>query len=366
MINKFFFIIFFCFYISVFAEEIVLKYGDKINGKIIAKNDKYLLLDVKGASIIYYTFEIESVDGKDVKKIPNTYFLEHILKSKSYPNFVKADEFLNRGIAYYSKSEFDYAIGSLNQAIRVKPDYFEAYLYRGLCYAGKKSFNEAISDYNKAVELNPKNEEVYFTRGLSYASLGDLNNALSNYNKAIELNPKYVQAYLNRAFVKINKGSIEEALLDIDKVIEINSNIPTAYYIRGLANFKKANITQAILNYSKAIELDPNYFEAYANRGFAYAYSILEKSKQDPYSPSIYINVGISYLDEETFKKAISDCNKAIELNPQYIDGYLIRAKVYFLANDFDKAWQDVYKIEELGGKVDLDFLKELKRLSKR
>ena len=77
-----YFLILFGFCTSVFAEEIVLKYGDRINGKIIAKNDKYVLVDVKGASIIYYTFEVESVDRKDIKKIPNTYFPEYILKKR--------------------------------------------------------------------------------------------------------------------------------------------------------------------------------------------------------------------------------------------------------------------------------------------
>ena len=66
-----------------------------------------------------------------------------------------------------------------------------------------------------------------------------------------------------------------------------------AYNNRGVAYAKKGEYDKAITDYNKAIELNPEYARAYYNRGNAYA----EKGEHD---------------------KATADYNKAIEIDPEY------------------------------------------------
>jgi len=361
--------------LPVFAEIIVLKSGEKINAGIIEKNDKYVKVDFKGALIVYRTFEIKSIDGKDIEEEKTTSTQESSKlpsESAAIPskiietNIITAEEYLRRGIAFYSKGEFNHAISNLNNAIKIDPSYIEAYLYRGLAYAGKNNPEQAIVDYTKAIEINPKHEESYFVRGVAYAAKRDTDKAIADYSKAIEINPKYVQVYLNRALLYIMSGNSEKAIPDANKIIEINSSFAGGYYLRGLAYANKNNLEQAIADYTKAIEVNPQYAEAYANRGLARAYSIIEKTKIDPNSPAAYVNIGIAYLDKTTFKLAVSDCDKALEISPQYVDAYIIRAKIYMLANDFDNAWANIHKAESLGGTIKPELLEELKKASGR
>ncbi|MDZ4738333.1 MAG: tetratricopeptide repeat protein [Alphaproteobacteria bacterium] len=47
------------------------------------------------------------------------------------------------------------------------------------------------------------------------------------------------------------------------------------------------------------------------------------------------------YKQQEEFDSAIRDCDRAIELNPDYSDAYFSRAKIYFHKHDYDQAIGD-------------------------
>jgi tetratricopeptide (TPR) repeat protein len=74
----------------------------------------------------------------------------------------------------------------------------------------------------------------------------------------------------------------------------------------------------------------------------------------------------LDLIDKEDFDLALLDCKKAIELAPESGNPYIIRARIYLLANDYDKAWADVHKAEEFGAKVNPQFIDQLKEASGR
>ena len=354
---------------SASAEIIILDSGEKIEANVVKKDDTYVIIDYKGVTVSYYAFEVKSIDGEKVEAVPK--------KKAQGPNeepsaiasmhAVSAEEYLRRGAAYYSRGNFEVAISDFNRAIKIKPDYAEAYLNRGLAEINKEDAKKAFADYDMAIQLNPKYEEAYYVRGLGYASKGKFDEAISDYTKAIELNPQYVQAYLNRGYIVLNKGNSEAAIVDFNTIIKINSSIPAVYYLRGVAYANKGNLQQGIADYGKAIELEPKYVEAYVNRALAYLYKgSLEQSKLDPNSPRAFVNIGPTYSNKADIERALSDCAKAIEVNPKYAEGYIVRSRIYLIQRDFDKAWADVHKAEELEAQINPQIIEELKRASGR
>ncbi len=365
------------------AETIVLKSGDRIEANIIEKTDKFITIDYKGISISYYIFEVKSINGEDVSMPAASVILGEQGKPKAETapsalgsvdsevakiDIISPEMYLKRGVAYYSKGNFNQAISDFNKAIKVDPNYSIAYLKRGLAFFEKKDIAQAISDYTKAIAINPAYEEAYYIRGLAYASQEKFEQAVSDYTKAIEINPDYVQAYINRGFINTNKGNLEQAISDFDKALKINPDIGAVYYLRGTAYANKGNLAQAISDYTKAIEKNPNDAQAYANRGLAYAYKIVsERSlKIDKNSPMAYINLGGIDINKDEFKGAISDCNKAIEINPNFPDAYISRLRVYIFMEEYDKAWEDLYKAETQGAKIAPQILEDLKKASGR
>ncbi len=61
-------------------------------------------------------------------------------------------------------------------------------------------------------------------------------------------------------------------------------------------------------------------------------------------------NRGISYLEEDDLESAMSEFNKAIELDPGNFRGYAGRGDVFLLSGDYDAAIEEYNHAEEAGG----------------
>lgn len=114
-----------------------------------------------------------------------------------------------------------------------------------------------------------------------------------------------------------------------------------AFLERGNAHYCKGQYDKAISDYNKAIEINPGIARAYTNRGLAYR----RKGQYD---------------------KAISDYNKAIEINPKIAKAYTHRGLAYYFKKEFDHAWYDVKKAQILGCQIHPGFLRALREASDR
>ena len=83
-------------------------------------------------------------------------------------------------------------------------------------------------------------------------------------------------------------------------------------------------------------------------------------------SPEAYCNRGTAYSEKGEHDKAIPDLDKAIELSPEFADAYYNRAVVYYQKKQYDKSWEDVRKAQEMGHRIDVNFLEALREISPR
>ena len=109
------------------------------------------------------------------------------------------------------------------------------------------------------------------------------------------------------------------------KTYNSKEDIALEYLYRGIEKVNKNNKKGAIADFTTAIELDPNNAEIYYNRGMLYAYeddyaAISDFSKAIKLNPnevygSYYWNRGVSKLNLDDNKGALSDLSKAISGN---------------------------------------------------
>jgi tetratricopeptide (TPR) repeat protein len=64
-----------------------------------------------------------------------------------------------------------------------------AFTYRGNAYFGKGQYDRAIEDYDQAIRLNPNYAEAYNNRGLAKRAKGDFAGGDADIAKAKQLNP---------------------------------------------------------------------------------------------------------------------------------------------------------------------------------
>lgn len=117
-----------------------------------------------------------------------------------------------------------------------------------------------------------------------------------------------------------------------------------SHYDRGCDYFEKGEGDEALSEFNKAIEINPRYAEAYYKRGHTY-------SMQAAIYGGKSIKDGDKGLEDQALAKltrAIADFTKAIEINPRYVEAYLKRTIAYMLNGQADLAISGYTKLIEI------------------
>ena len=83
------------------------------------------------------------------------------------------------------------------------------------------NYDEAIEDINKAIKLYPDFAEAYYNRANLMAISGKLPEAYDDYSRAIELEPNMGEAYYNRGLVHIFMKDTRKGCMDLSKAGEL-------------------------------------------------------------------------------------------------------------------------------------------------
>jgi Flp pilus assembly protein TadD len=87
----------------------------------------------------------------------------------------------------------------LQEAARVKPNYWEARYLLGVELAAQGSIREARVEFEEAVRLRPDLPAGHFNLGVALAKLGVFEEAAAQFTETMRLDPKHAQA---RAFLQ--------------------------------------------------------------------------------------------------------------------------------------------------------------------
>ncbi len=192
------------------------------------------------------------------------------------PDFT--DAYINRGNARDMLRDFEGAIKDYDTAIRLGADYAFVYVRRADAKSDLGDNKGAIEDYNNAIRLKPVDAiltTIYINRGSAKSDLGDHKGAIEDYNNAIRLKPENILlavAHVNRADAKSDLGDHKGAIEDCNTVIGLAEEdviLAEAYNVRGRAKSAQGDNINGIIDYDKAIRLERTHPEFYYNRGMA-------------------------------------------------------------------------------------------------
>jgi tetratricopeptide (TPR) repeat protein len=163
-----------------------------------------------------------------------------------------AGEWFERG---FNAVDPDEQIRCNSEAIRLKPDYAEAFNNRGRSRQDKGDLEGALQDYDQAIRLNPENGIPFANRACARHDKGDIEGSLRDCDEAIRLNPELAGAYHNRGRSRQAKGDVEGALQDLDQAIHLDPRFAIAFYGRGLIHKMQNDPNGAIADFQKYLEL---------------------------------------------------------------------------------------------------------------
>ena len=171
------------------------------------------------------------------------------------------------------------------------------YLNRGLRYDYKGDYDLALADYNQAIEIDPTFAKAFNNRGGTYTKMKDYERAIADFDAAIRLDPNYGGAFTSRCSAYTLKGEYERAIADCNQAIRINPRDALAFFDRGYANYLKKDNDRSISDYSEANRLAPKAWEPLRGRG-------------------------VAYIVAENYDRAIDDFDAVIRIAPKVADGF--------------------------------------------
>ena len=185
-----------------------------------------------------------------------------------------------------------------------------------------KHFNKALMNILIYIKLVPNNPKAYILKGKIYMNLNKYENGLNSFLRGIKLGEKSIEILYGVARAYKELYQFDDALKYYNKALEME---PTAksHYLLANCLYSMGKKEHAIEVYDKALKLNPNYIDVYFHKG-----------------------VCLSNLNMK--EEAINMYNKTIQLNPNYVDAYFQRGYCYYNLTKYQKAMQEMNKVLEL------------------
>ena len=166
----------------------------------------------------------------------------------------------------------------LEEEILGNPESPNGYYKRALYYKNHYKFKNAIDDINRALKLAPESAAMNYAKAeIQYAAAmykGDvslLDQAEIYLNYALEYDSINSDALLLLAELKAASSEPEKAMVYVNRVLKENQYLPRPYYVKGKIYESLGNMKLAESSYQTAIEMDANYYAAMIQLGWIYA-----------------------------------------------------------------------------------------------
>ena len=281
------------------------------------------------------------------------------------PNFYNA--YLTRANIYIYSNQGNYveAIDDLNTSLVRKPRFSAAFFLLGTIYVKQEKYQDAITQFDEVLKLSNQVDDAqqylaqaYYSKGFSELILEKNQDAINDYTGAIasNINFDFDAAYLGRGIAEFNLKLYQLAVNDFNRVLPNHSNDPNyeiAYYPLAVSYLKTEQYQEAKDTFTKVSQNNSDKAEFYYNRGLAEFNLKNYKLALDDFNQTIsmnYINPEVYFARGNTFlnsqeenkaDKAIQDYKKAIELNPKYEEAFFSRGQAYYELSNYQKAIQD-------------------------
>jgi tetratricopeptide (TPR) repeat protein len=126
-----------------------------------------------------------------------------IRSGKLHPHYNLASAFvqMNLGDALARKGRSDEAMVHYEEAIRLQPNYADAYYNRGNVLFTMGRTDEAIADWERTLEIQPNDADAHTGLGNALLRKGSLKEAIAHYEKALAIAPQDPHSRNNIAWV---------------------------------------------------------------------------------------------------------------------------------------------------------------------
>ena len=128
----------------------------------------------------------------------------------------EAERYNSEGVGHFNKGDYDAALASFKEAIRLNPDLFLAHYNLGVTYGQKGQWDASIDSFKEAIRLKPDDARGHFNLGLLYGQKGQWDASIDSFKEVIRLQPDVAVAHYRLGNAYVGKGDRKAALIEYE------------------------------------------------------------------------------------------------------------------------------------------------------
>ncbi len=259
----------------------------------------------------------------------------------------RAESFYNKGLVLL-ESNSEKAIVEFDKAIKLKPDYAEAYFGKGLSLEKSHRLQKALVEYDFAIKYKSDYAEAYYHKCWILGRLGRYDEAGAAYDLAIKYNPDSETLYSlsptyvggSKSFLMLKSNKFQEALQEANLEIKNGLDYTVAHFNKSIALIELNMVSEAIDEFKITIE------------------KYLSES-EDIYDPEI------TAFDFKKIYKTLRKIDGAIKSKPNYYAAYFSEAGILTIIGHYEEALVSAEKALKIRPKAE-EALKLKERIRKK
>ena len=164
----------------------------------------------------------------------------------------------NLGYVLGEERKYDEAVPHFLEALRIKPDFFDALINMGVTLLEEGKPAEAISYYHRALDVEPKSAKAHMQLALALVRQEKVDDALQHFYRALELSPDNADIRTNLGLILVRLGKLSEAAAQLNEALHLNPNSAEAHNNLGLVFLANGQPEKSIEYFSAALRLKPD------------------------------------------------------------------------------------------------------------
>jgi len=243
----------------------------------------------------------------------------------------EAYKYYIEGMNAAQRGEDRQGIALMEKALDIDPEFAMAYLATARMYGGLFIHREKEKYYQKAFELSDRlpGRERYIIQGDFYRQSGRILEAIEAYKKLVELYPEDIAGNIRLAdtYSSIEEWDLareryEMLIQNKSESISVYTGLSHGYKVQGL--------------YDKARE----YLDYYLN------------NISDDDNDSIHFLLALNYTCEGKLDLALIEVDKALALNSNYFNYFMLKGDVFHFKGDLNRAEEEYRRLLEMEAKI--------------
>lgn len=236
---------------------------------------------------------------------------------------INTDQVMRVGQNALYFEDYMLSIQYFNRVIMAKPYLAQPYFFRAIAKLNLEDYVGAEADATTAIDLNPFLTDAWEVRGVARQNLGHNTEAIEDYTHALELIPRNRQLLFNKALALYDIQDYEGADSTFSALLSYYPGYDNGYLGRAQLYMARQDTTAAVADINRAIEINPQAVNAYIMRA------------------------DIAIHRDDDFESALADMDKAVKLQPRMPGLYINRAYLRYNLQDYFGAMADFdYAIE--------------------